>query len=99
MRPLEAGERIYAPLTLFPPQEVPAYRDRGLSRSVRRERKGMFAGCAVAAGEVEVRAELTHLAAHLRAQQPQPVGLEELPQVDIGQRAGVARVARPFEAV
>src|SRR5437764_9858099 len=77
-------------------EQVPADLGRAVQR---RQRLRLLALLALAAGEVEVRVELAALAGELRALQHEPVRLEQVAQVVVGKRAGMARVASPLEAV
>ena len=68
-------------------------------RTPRRERECTFPCVALAPGELEVVVELPRVRLELRTQEDEPIGLEELAEIDVRQRARVRRVPRALEAV
>lgn len=59
----------------------------------------MLARVPLAAGQVEIRVELTVLAQDFRPVQVQPIRSEQPAEIGVRQRARVRGIASPFEAV
>src|SRR5207244_6144979 len=91
-----SNRRRKRPPQLRPPQQVPAELGRVVRR---RQRLCLLSLLALAAGEVEIGLELALLAHKLRLEQHEVVRLEQLAEVDIGERPCVRRVAGPLEGV